>query len=231
MTETNASNYVLSEILQVLQRIEVQLEGHEARFKSLEAYGTANLERVGTGASEDTISSTNKIESLRQTKETPQHGAEPLQPSRKGSPANEDPSEDIKSLKVPYGQWSINQLDSFFNLYLSPSLIISLGDCWQMPDDNRLPLQFFKTNILKVNAPWGLRTDSYPTNRQPLEDELSSLCRFDREHRKQPGNDFVVVDFGESDNTRIYRLGDGAIGAELQVEAQGSQSGPWSRLV
>ena len=100
-----------------------------------------------------------------------------------------------------------------------------------MPDDDRLPLKFFKSNILKSNTPFGVSVDSFPTVRQPVERDLEFLCQFDRDLRAHPGNDFMVVDFDAADETRLYRLGDKAFGSELQVEAQGSKSAPWSRLM
>ena len=41
----------------------------------------------------------------------------------------------------------------------------------------------------------------------------------------------MVIDFDVADNTRIYRLGDEAVGPKLEVEAQGSKNAPWSRLM
>lgn len=231
MMGEDPSGHVLSDILNVLQRIEVKLDGHEARFRSLEDNGANKSGRAGTGNSEDTTSSFNGDLTSLQTRTTSQIRADALWPSRKGSPTNEDLSADTKTLKIPYGQWSINQLDHFFSLNLSKVLTQNLGDCWGMPDDNRLPLKFYKTNVLKFNAPWGAPCDSYPTIRQPVEQELEFLCSFDASLRQQPGNDFAVVDFDEADNTRIYRLGEDAIGPELEVEPQGSQTAPWSRLV
>ena len=122
-------------------------------------------------------------------------------------------------------------MDRFFNLSLLNLLEARLGDCWKMPDDNRLPLKFFKTNILKSNGPFGVPIDSFPTARQPFERDLEFLCQFDDDLRAHPGNDFVVVDFDAADNTRSYRLGEQASGLELQVEAQGLKSAPWSRLM
>jgi len=232
MSEADTSDHVLSEILKVLQLIEVKLDGHEERFRSLEDPSESNLGRVGTERSEDFNDQLNRDLNSSRTANLSQNPIDVVWLStRKGSPTNEDLPKDTKALKIPYTQWSINQLDRFFNLDLSKSLRQRLGDCWGMPDDNRLPLKFFKTNILKANAPWGVPSDSYPTIRQPVEKELDFLCRFDEELKKQPGNDFMVVDFDEADNTRIYRLGDEAIGSELEVEPQGSQSAPWSRLV
>ena len=71
----------------------------------------------------------------------------------------------------------------------------------------------------------------FPTCRQPFERDLEFLCQFDLDLRAYPGNDFLVVDFDAVDATRLYRLGEKAFGSELQVEAQGSKSAPWSRLM
>ena len=223
MTDPIGSDRVLNGILRVLERIEAKLDGHEARFRSLEDSTRSREENIGYIKADTSI--------LR----TGEPGLDPLKtprPSRKGTPINGDIYGDTQGpLKVPYGKWSINQLEHFFNLALPRSLAERLGDCWGMPDDNRLPLKFFRSNILQTNAPWGPPCDSYPTIRYPVERELETLCHFDERLREQPGNDFVVVDFDESENTRIYRLGDDAVGPELEVQQQGSSTAPWSRLV
>ncbi|KAF6217971.1 hypothetical protein HO133_006383 [Letharia lupina] len=229
MTEPIRSSDVLYNILDVLQRIEVKLEGHEDRFKSLEYHTqTSNGGRKaeGLGGNADTSSETSRTAEIFNT------SAENLRSSRKGTPTSDDLPEDISTaLKIPYSQWSINQLDRFFNLSLSNLLEARLGDCWKMPDDDRLPLKFFKTNILKSSGPFRVPIDSYPTSRQPFERDLEFLCQFDNELRAHPGNDFMVVDFDAADGTRLYRLGEQAFGSELQVEAQGSKIAPWSRLI
>ena len=229
MMEPVRSSDVLSSILDVLQRIESKLEGHEERFKSLEYHtpiSNGRRKADGLDGNVDTPSGTSR------TAEMFYNSADTLQPSRKGTPTSDDSSGDTSTaLKVPYSQWSINQLDRFFNLSLSNLLEARLGDCWKMPDDNRLPLKFFKTNILKSNSPFGVPIDSFPTSRQPVERDLEFLCQFDDELRAHPGNDFMVVDFDATDDTRLYRLGEQAFGSELQVEAQGSNTAPWSRLM
>ena len=229
MTEPARSTDVLYDILNVLQRIESKLERHEERFKSLEHHSQIN--RGGT-----------KIDGLDSSADTPREtsrAAETLyistdtsQPSRKGTPTSDRLPEDTgTALKIPYSQWSINQLDRFFNLSLSKLLETRLGDCWRMPDDDRLPLKFFKSNILKSNSPFGVPTDSFPTVRQPFERDLEFLCQFDNDLRAHPGNDFMVVDFDAADETRVYRVGEKAFGSELHVEAQSLKSAPWSRLM
>ena len=218
MSEPIRSDDVLYDILGVLQRIELKLDGHEERFKSLEYHTQIS--------NADTTSQTSRTAGMFCTP------ADNSCPSRKGTPTSDDsPRDTSAALKIPYSQWSINQLDRFFNLALSKLLEARLGDCWKMPDDNRLPLKFFKSNILKSNSPFGVPVDSFPTSRQPVERDLEFLCQFDDDLRAYPGNDFMVVDFDAADDFRLYRLGEKAFGSEFQVEAQGSRSAPWSRLV
>lgn len=229
MPEPIGSSNVLHNILDVLQRIESRLAGHEERFKSLEYHtqmSNGGSQAEGLGGNTDTPSETSRNTEISYT------SIDTLRPSRKGTPTSDDsPGDSSTASTIPYSQWSINQLDRFFNLSLSTLLEARLGDCWKMPDDSRLPLKFFKTNILKSNGPFGVPMDSFPTARQPVERDLEFLCQFDDDLRAHPGNDFVVVDFDAADNTRLYRLGEQASGLELQVEAQGSKNAPWSRLM
>ena len=223
MTEPSGPDHVLNGILRVLERIEAKSDGHEARFRSLEDTARSREENTGRIKAETDILRTGGpgLDLI----DTPR-------PSRKGTPINGDIHGDPQApLKIPYGQWRINQLEHFFNLALPRALAERLRDCWGMPDDNRLPLKFFKSNVLQTNAPWGPPCDRYPTIRYPVEKELETLCHFDGRLREQPGNDFVVIDFDESENTRIYRLGDDAVGPELEVQQQGLSTAPWSRLV
>ena len=230
MSDVSQSECVLHDILQVLRRIEARLDGHESRFQSLEE---DTKRRHGIGRSEgDEVHEghTETGSSTLSTVGTPHVDLDTWRPSRKGTPISES-HEDPNITTIPYSQWSINQLDQFFNLTIPPRLQKQLGDCWGMPDDNRLPLKYYKSNIPKSNAPWGAAIDSFPTTHQPVEGDLEFLCRFDSEHRAPPGNDFIVVDFDTFDNTRLYRLGSEALGSELEVEPQGTQDAPWSRLV
>ena len=228
MTEPVRASDVLHDILNVLQRIELKLQGHEDRFKSLEDHRISNGEGKIDGARSNGDTSSETITAA----ESLLTSAETLRPSRKETPTSHDSSgETSTAIKIPYSQWSINQLDRFFNLSLSKLLESRLGDCWNMPDDSRLPLKFFKSNVLQSNIYLGVPADSSPTTRQPFQRDLESLCQFDKDLRAHPGNDFMVVDFDAADNSRLYRLGEEAFGPELQVEAQGSKSAPWSRLM
>ena len=230
MTEPNSHGKVLLEILAVLQRIEDKLDGHEQRFQTLEEQSTRRLERQAIIES---------FEGQLDTEASTLRGGENvlldndiLRPSRKGTPTNDgNHEEDGASSKIPYSQWSLNRLDRFFNLATSPELEERLGDCWSMPDDNRLSLRFFKSSGLKFNVPYGVPVDGYPNTKPPVERDLEFCCHFDDVLRKEAGNTFMVADFDAFENTRLYRLGNKAIGSELEVEPQGTHNAPWSRLM
>lgn len=225
MADSPKIDTVLYDILKVLEKIEAKLAGLEEGFHTHEEPQSLTTRKSQSyDARVDTNTSTCRVAEAPEFDE--------LKCSRKSTPSNDESHELSKSvLKIPYSQWSINQLDKFFNLTLPSSLLHRLGDCWGVPDDDRLPLKFFKSNILKSNAPWGAPVDSFPTARQPVERDLEFLCQFDNDLRVLPGNDFVLIDFDTLDNTRMYRLGTEAVGSELEVEPQGTQNAPWSRLV
>ena len=231
MTESTSHGKVLLEILAVLQRIEEKLDGHDERFRDLGKRTAGSLER--RGVIDDFAGQFDTEVSTLRSKDNVQLDGDAVRPSRKGSPANDVGLEDNLNalVKIPYSLWSLNRLDRFFNLATSPALEERLGDCWNMPDDNRLSLRFFKSNSLKSNAPYGVPVDGFPNTKPPVERDLEFCCQFDSTLRKEMGNDFMVVDFDSLDNTRLYRLGERAIGSELEVEPQGSLDAPWSRLM
>ena len=224
MTDDRGSHKILSSILQVLQQIEKKLDGYEERLLRLES-----AEEEGQWA--------------------PEHGNEndglvvPVQ--------DESIPEDGKSKpKIHYTEWDTNHfiesmshdvynewdaagtnLDEFFDLKLSNTTQKLLGDCWSMPDDDRLPLKFVKVNILRFRIQWGAHTSKVFTTKKHLERELDRLCQFDQELRSQKGNDFVVVDFDAFNSSRIYRLGQPAIGPDLLVDLKDTQEAPWSRIM
>ena len=231
---TNESQQeVVAEILKVLQRIEVKLNGQEQRVQTLEQ------QKATTGAEQedeklnplgsDQVDTAGRLQIPRTTNRSYTLD-EGQWPSRKGSPIKDDTSLDCRSpLKIFYSKWSFNNVDRFLDIDISRSLSKRLGDCWGMPDDSRLPLKFFISNIVGAPFAWSETHAGSSRVQRPVEQELEFLCQFDSELRKQSGNDFMVVDFDEADNTRIYRLGDEAIGIELEVEP--CQQAPWSRLM
>lgn len=110
--------------------------------------------------------------------------------------------------KVRYSDWSENSRGLQFEAEGEALLQRYLGDYWKVPNDNRLPT--FKPN---------------------LKERLDVLRQFDSQLRTEKGNDFVVVDYDLMNNTRIYRIGEAAIGSELMVDPAQLDNAPWSRLM
>ena len=225
MTDVASSDCVLHDILKVLQRIEERLNGHESRFRSLEDRTKEGFEPGNIDRDEDTESYTLSVA------EAPNVDFDSWRPCRKGIPTDDASPKGPNLTRVPYGQWSINHSDRPSVFTISAPLVKMLGCCCGMPDDNRLPLKFFQSHLLQTMAPWGPALGTSPVACQSAEKDLLSMCQFDENHRLQPGNDFMVVDFDRFDNTRLYRLGSEASGPELEVEPQGTKEAPWSRLV
>lgn len=71
-----------------------------------------------------------------------------------------------------------------------------LGDYWKFPNDNRL-------------------TTSKPNLKSQ---SLETLRRFDSQMRIEKGGDFVIIDYDSMNNTRIYRIGEAAVGTDLLVD-------------
>ncbi|KAI4201119.1 MAG: hypothetical protein LQ350_003433 [Teloschistes chrysophthalmus] len=99
-----------------------------------------------------------------------------------------------------------------------------LGHCALIPDDGRLPLNFHRNPNL---APGMVGYVDALTRARMLE----ALRTFDTEHRTQPDNDFCIVDFDTYNNSRIYRVGEDAMGNELMVTTESTYDAPWSRLI
>ena len=236
MEQQQQSQDVLQAILSVLQSIEQKLEGYEDRLGTLE-----RSQEVGG----DTLNDEITVNSSTDADHEPQQNDDDavLQDTAGTTAASTLP-------KIIYSEWHTNRLiesmpqsvynvwdvtrthlDEFFDLHLSQNLAQRLGDCWSMPGDERLPLKFFKANILQTNFFYGATAGTMMKGRQPFEKELGLLCTFDQDHKNHRGNDFVVVDFDAYNNSRVYRLGESAIGPDLLVDAQEAEEAPWTRIV
>lgn len=112
--------------------------------------------------------------------------------------------------KVRYGDWGEDSRGLKLEAEDQAMLQSYLGDYWKIPNDNRLTT--FKPNLLTLQS-------------------LETLRRFDSQLRREKGNDFVVVDYDSMNNTRIYRIGEAAIGSDLMVDPTRLDNAPWSRLM
>lgn len=151
-------------------------------------------------------------------------------PSKESLASNVSSGQSHTAIKVRYSDWSSNWFDWTENEDLMQVLQQRLGDYWNIPEDNRLPLTFSKSNIGSTQNDWGSQVAVYlPTNSSMT--RLEELRLFDTELRTHPGNDFLVIDYDAINNTRIYRIGEAAIGKELMVDPGQLKNAPWSRLM
>ena len=236
MEQQQQSQDILQAILTVLQSIEHKLEGYEDRLDTLE-----RAQEEGGDTLNDEITVNSSTDADHEPQRNDDHAV-----------LQHDPGTTIAStlLKIIYSDWHTNRLiesmpqlfhdmwdttrtrhDEFLDFHLSQDLEQRLGDCWHMPDDERLPLKFFKANILQTNFFYGATASTLLKGRQPFERELNLLCTFDQDHKSHPGNDFVVVDFDAYNSSRVYRLGESAVGPEPLVDVQEAQEAPWTRIV
>lgn len=238
MEQQQQSHDILQTILSVLQSIEQKLEGYEDRLGTLE-----RSHEVGGDSLNDEIT----VNSSTDADHEPQRNDDvAVLPDNPGTAAAST------LLKIIYSDWHTNRLiesmpqlfldewdttrtrtrlDEFLDFHLSQNLEQRLGDCWNTPDDERLPLKFFRANILQTNFFYGAMASTLLKGRQPFERDLNLLCTFDQDHKSHPGNDFVVVDFDAYNGSRVYRIGESAIGPDLLVDVQEAQEAPWTRIV
>ncbi|KAL8917223.1 MAG: hypothetical protein Q9208_008062 [Pyrenodesmia sp. 3 TL-2023] len=222
MTDPQEQQHVFNGILQVLQRIEAKLETHETRVKQVEDLIQRSRLRFVESPDSSSFTSTEasthmldnrSIDARHQLTSNP----EALSVYSKGGP------------KIRYGQWrsedSNDDRDEMFDESYFRFLEKYLGGFAAMPDDERLPLNL-GWNTYFVESPSHRIHHKHTWTRR-----LEGLCSFDADLRAQPGNDFLVVDFDTSNNSRIYRIGEEAIGSELMVSSESPRDAPWSRLI
>ncbi|KAI4181157.1 MAG: hypothetical protein LQ348_005067 [Seirophora lacunosa] len=239
MTDPQEQHNVFNGILQVLQRIEAKLETHETRVKHVEdlfqRHRLALTEPVesssfiSTEASSVSCTGTSDNDPSLQKSTLPSNvpidlrsqllsNPEALSVYSRGGP------------KIRYSAWRSEGCndgrDEMLDEDHSALLKKYIGDCAAMPDDGRLPL----------NLGWRIYGVEYPSERRidykhAATRRLEALRAFDAELRAQPGNDFLVVDFDTSNNSRIYRVGQEVIGDELLVSSESPRDAPWSRLI
>ena len=225
MATNEQSAEVLINILGVLKGIEKKLDQYEHRLQKLEP--PTKQEVKGSASFHE------------KAREVPEQESHALSDIGKAEPkilySEWHTNFLIESLPVHlYDSWSNfrTDLDEFLDLRLTKAIETRIGDCFHMPDDDRLPLKFFKTNILRSNVVWGrsLKRTTYQA-RKPFERELDFLCQFDEKLRQWPGNDFMVIDFDAQNSSRLYRVGEQAIGPDLLVNLEESGEAPWSRIM
>ncbi|KAL8727709.1 MAG: hypothetical protein Q9166_005882 [cf. Caloplaca sp. 2 TL-2023] len=240
MTEADEQQKVFHGILQVLQRIEQRLETHEVRVRQVEDLIQRN--RSGWAESLQISSSTSKESS--NTSWSSHSDNAPIFRTPISNPLGNgtfDPKDVVGGLheavsvyskagpRLKYSQWrsergSDDPTDMLDESHLG-ILGNYLGQCSLMPDDGRLPLSF--TWTINFAAPGTPKlVDNLAEARR-----LDALRSFDTDLRAHPGNDFLIVDFDTHNNSRLYRVGQEAIGGELMVSSESTSEAPWSRLI
>ncbi|KAL8991098.1 MAG: hypothetical protein Q9177_000409 [Variospora cf. flavescens] len=238
MTNPQEQQQVFNSILQVLQRIEANLETHETRVKNVEEFIQRSGFRFPEPADSSSLTSiqpssvswtrTSETDPALQTPSLQSHvsidvrsqllsNPEALSVYSKGDP------------KIRYGEWRsdvcTDDRDEILDEDHFVLLKLYMGDCAAMPDDGRLPLNLGWRSYF-VESP----SDRIDYNHAEAR-RLEALRAFDAEFRAQPGNDFLVVDFDTSNNSRIYRVGQEVVGDELMVSSESPRDAPWSRLM
>lgn len=230
---------ILSDILRVLERIEVQLETHDSRVKSLEDLVKSNDHSSVQSPWSDVVDSNFDQTTSRSIDQLPRAVTkrERLTASDTTGRHNDEQAgledgihEDDHSTKVEYSFWKSDNDDTFYDtneiLDQDRSAVLAkyLGESYLIPDDFRLSLQLgwrdrsLHKELLTTSASAKIR-------------RLQALQDFDNDLRAQSGNDFLVVDFDSSNNSRLYRIGETAIGNKIMVSPENSKIAPWSRLM
>lgn len=218
MTDLQLPSELLLKILRVLERVEERLERLERPDKHSER--PENLDPLYPPERRPYVQNhwdyDEHIPSQAPAKETFANGA-----LTKHHP---------HTATIPYNDWSMNSYNSHFEGEVLSMLKSHLGDYWRVPKDNRLPLVAFKSTLDIENC-WGPQVALHSAARPNIEVRLDLLRRFDAEHRIEKGNDFLVIDYDLVNNTRLYRIGDSAIGSDLMVDSLQQDNAPWSRLM
>ena len=242
MVDAHHTGAVLVDILRVLESIERKLDQQNERLEQLttshaiddelKTSRCPNIEEDNTSRRNASIPETegrelsaNEIIFISGQNNSNQGAAErtntPVHPA--GQP--------LRISRIPYSCWSFGQEDQEVDARCQHMLQKFLGDFWEIPQDNRLPLNIIK-NITKNRGDYvESQVATHRGSLHTLEQRLALFSRFDTSLRSHKGNDFLIIDHDPVNNTRLYRLGEKAVGDELMVQLERSESAPWSRLM
>ena len=245
-----SSNVLLSKILEVLGNIDNKLKVQEEQFKCLEALVKANSSnrRINESNGSDTPVDDSSQLTASEDESNRVAGKLPVDPTFSRSETEKDNHEVAISpvkgntAKYPYTEWdragrylmlkgSMVTVEFYLSAVgLLESIQEYLGDWWAIPDDHRIRLTFSNHAYHKAHEP-----SNNPLILPPMAyysiSSLKAARQFDSNLRARPGNDFLVVDFDELNNSRKYRLGQKAVGNPLMIESDSGQDAPWSRLI
>ena len=221
----NDNGNALQAILQVLQSIESKLDVQEQRSNAL--HSAADTTSCSSSPREPAVAGEAGFQCV------PGYSPSHLAISRPSSPVHLGLVQTALGTKIPYSDIVFNTQDLATNpdaKFLS-QLRHSIGDCCLLPDDTRLPIHLFnrfqdwKNNMMAPHY-----TSAFNLG-EATKRSLSHLLRFDEELRKVPGNDFVIIDYDAAHNSRLYRIGEPAIGSEIMIDRNSPSHKQWSRLM
>lgn len=221
MTEPAPAAEVLSAILGVLERIEGRFDVQEQRFNAL-----SDLPKSIQNTKTLTTSQASEVD-LTDLTEVNEYEQEPQSPSIRNSVGGQV----SEKLEVPYSDLGFSCHEPNHNDGFTRLLETYIGDCWKLPDDKRLPLNFPNRIIDWTHAAWSPESTASATMQAAIVQDLERLRRFDIDLRAQPGNDFMIIDYDPRGNCRLYRVGDKAAGSELKVSLSKPSHHQWSRLM
>jgi len=217
MPDSAPMSDVFTSILRVLERIEGKLDGQEQRSNTLE-----NLARGPRSArAVDPISEVDLADL----------------PELNGSAS---PEASIASFtighlnekaEVPYSDLGFAFQEKGQNEELKKLLESYLGDCWKLPDDKRLPLNLVNRAVDWTHAAREPQFVMSSIRKDAIKRGLERLKNFDIDLRSQLGNDFFIIDYCPKNTSRLYRLGEKAVGSELKVSLGEPSHHQWSRLM
>lgn len=217
MADLPPTGDVFTSMLRCLERIEEKLEGQEQRLSNFE-----NLTRPPRSTRNADMTSELDLT------ETPELNGFP---SPKASIADSAVYRMNEKTEVPYSDIGFSSQEPGQNEEFKRLLETYLGDCWKLPDDKRLSLNLVNRAVDWTHACWDPKIVMSSIRKDAVKKGLERLRRFDHDLRAQPGNDFFIIDYCPKNTSRLYRLGEKAVGTEPRVSLSRPSHHQWSRLM
>lgn len=217
MADVRPPSDVFGSILRVLERIEEKLEGQEHRLNAFE-----RLRRPSRSAGD-----TDSTGEVNLSDVVPIDRSASPKPSIADSvvwPAGE-------KLETPYSDVGFGCQFASQNADLKNMLEETLGDCWKLPDDKRLTLNLANRIVDGTGFSWDVKIAMSSVRKDAVKKRLNRLRQFDLDHRAHAGNDFFIIDYNPKNISRLYRLGEKALGSELRISPGEASHQQWSRLI
>lgn len=241
MADAQNTTAVLLNILGVLKRIERKLEKQEERFDQLKNPHATNNCNTSEDSSINEDNNPLETPAISSAEGKRLHLDEDHISSNQND-SNPEASRETRSLmrpaaqlietpKIYYSHWSFGQEGREVDDGYKDILQKHFGEYWKIPHDNRLPLRTFKSGTHTAEGSWKPQALTHKVSISSFQERLALFSRFNTMLKSHKGNDFLVIDYDLANNTRLYRVGETAVGDELMVVPEGSENAPWSRLM